>query len=178
LGGRDLGPVPEGVRPTSDRVRESLFSSLGNLEGLRVLDLFAGTGALGLEAFSRGADSVVFAERSRRVARALSRRLASLGLSDEDAIRILVTDAKKAIARLATGSEGAGFDLVLLDPPYADGDREEVIESLFSAGILAAGARVVVERPKRHPLPPLPAVRVVDERRYGDTVLTWLEATG
>jgi 16S rRNA (guanine966-N2)-methyltransferase len=80
LRGRALGPVPEGVRPTADRVRESLFSVLGSVEGLRVLDLCAGTGALGIEAYSRGASEVVWVERSRTVARALSARLADLGI--------------------------------------------------------------------------------------------------
>ncbi|MAG29311.1 MAG: 16S rRNA (guanine(966)-N(2))-methyltransferase RsmD [Deltaproteobacteria bacterium] len=176
LGGRDLGAVPDGVRPTPDRVRESLFSSLGDVGGLRVLDLFAGTGALGLEAFSRGAATVVFVERSRRVARDLSRRLGALGLEDDDSIRLVAADARKAIGRMAKQGEPL-FDLVLLDPPYAEGEREAVIDALFDTQILADRARVVVEGPKRHPLPPRPGVRVVDERSYGDTLVTWLEAS-
>jgi len=95
FGGRDLGAVPEGVRPTSDRVRESLFSVLGSVEGLSVLDLFAGTGALGLETVSRGASEVLFVERSRRVARELSQRLERLGLDASFSTRPM----KKAIAR-------------------------------------------------------------------------------
>lgn len=174
FGGRDLGAVPEGVRPTSDRVRESLFSVLGSVEGLSVLDLFAGTGALGLEAVSRGASEVLFVERSRRVARELSQRLERLGLDASDGVRLMPIDAKKAIARLA--KEGLEqFDLVFLDPPYEKGDREGTLEALFAAGILREHARVVVEGPKRHPLPPLSGVRVLDERDYGDTKLTWLE---
>jgi 16S rRNA (guanine966-N2)-methyltransferase len=177
LGGRDLGSVPNGVRPTSDRVRESLFSTLGNLTAVRVLDLFAGTGALGLEALSRGAAHVVFVERSRRVARELTRRLERLDLGDSDAIDVLVTDAQKAIRRLRLDSVEP-FDLVFLDPPYDQGEREPTLRLLFSAGILAAHARVVVEGPKRHPLCALPGARVVDERHYGDTTLTWLESSG
>lgn len=177
LGGRDLGRVPEGVRPTSDRVRESLFSSLGSVEGLRVLDLFAGTGALGLEAISRGADQVVFVDRSRQVIRGLRARLATLGLDDPGSVQILALDAKKAIGRLASAN-GKGFDLVFLDPPYEEGDRVGTLTALFSAGILEAHARVVVEGPKRHPLPALSGVRVLEERDYGDTKLTWLESSG
>lgn len=177
LGGRDLGSVPDGVRPTSDRVRESLFSALGSIDGLAVLDLFAGTGALGIEAYSRGASRVVFVEKSRRVARALRARLAKLDLDprDDDSISLVESDALRAIRRLAGDAEQR-FDLVFLDPPYAEGDREATLTALFSSGLLESGARVVVEGPKRHPIAPLPGIRVVNERRYGDTLLTWLQA--
>lgn len=179
LRGRDLGSVPDGVRPTSDRVRESLFSALGALDGLAVLDLFAGTGALGIEAYSRGAKPIVFVERSRKVARALRKRLTALELDPQQhpEIRLLETDAIRGLRRLAQDS-GAGFDLVFMDPPYADGDRERTLEAVFSSGLLNPAARVVVEGPRRHPVPPLPGMRVVHERRYGDTLLTWLEASG
>jgi 16S rRNA (guanine(966)-N(2))-methyltransferase RsmD len=172
LGGRELGRVPEGVRPTSDRVRESLFAALGSVEGCRVLDLFAGSGALGLEAFSRGARSVVFVDRSRRVVRSLRRLLERLELEGRPELRILSLEAGRAIRRLA--GEEARFDLVFVDPPYATEEREGTLETLFASGILEPGATVVVEGPKRHPLPPLPGIRVVDERRYGDTLLSWL----
>lgn len=176
LRGRDLGPVPKGVRPTTDRVRESLFSALGSVEGLSVLDLFAGTGALGLEAFSRGAKRVVYVERSRGVAQALKRRLEKLALDDDSAFQLHVIDAKKGIGRLAKQAD-LSFDLVFLDPPYAEDDRESFLETLFAAGILSEGARVVVEGPTRHPVRPLPGMRIVDERRYGDTLLTWIVST-
>jgi 16S rRNA (guanine(966)-N(2))-methyltransferase RsmD len=178
FGGRDIGSVPGGVRPTSDRVRESLFSALGSVEGLRVLDLFTGTGALGLESVSRGAGRVVFVDRSRRVIRDLRGRFDLLGIEEEpDSVRILALDAKKAIERLEKEGKER-FDLVFLDPPYEEGDRVGTLTALFSAGILSAQARVVVEGPKRHPLPALPGVRVLDERDYGDTKLTWLESSG
>jgi 16S rRNA (guanine(966)-N(2))-methyltransferase RsmD len=177
FGGRDLGTVPKGVRPTSDRVRESLFSALGSVEGLRVLDLFAGTGALGLESLSRGARRVVFVDRSRRVIRELRGRVDLLGLEESDSLRIIALDAKKAIEKLVKEGE-EGFDLVFLDPPYEEGDRVGTLAALFSAGILREHARVVVEGPKRHALPALPGVRVLDERDYGDTKLTWLESSG
>ena len=89
-------------------------------------------------------------------------------------MRLLTSEAKKAIKRLAREGE-AEFDLVFLDPPYEKGDREGTLTALFEAGILSEHARVVVEGPKRHPLPPLSGVRVFDERDYGDTKLTWLE---
>ncbi|MEZ4330696.1 MAG: 16S rRNA (guanine(966)-N(2))-methyltransferase RsmD [Myxococcota bacterium] len=172
LRGRDLGGVPEGVRPTTDRVRESLFSVLGPAIGQRVLDLCAGTGALGLEAYSRGAEEVVWVERSRGVARALRERLARLGLEDEPGLRLLVADAGVAIRRLA--GAGAPFDLVFYDPPYAAEDRVETLRALFASGLVAASGTVVVEGARRHPLPAVAGARVVDERRYGDTVLCWL----
>jgi len=176
LRGRDLGTVPEGVRPTADRVRESLFSVLGSVEGLRVLDLCAGTGALGLEAHSRGADAVLFVERSRSVARALSARLSDLGLAGEPSLRIEVADALTAIEKLAEASEPA-FDLVFFDPPYAASDREGILAALFASPVAAPRATVVVEGSRRHPLPAIAGTRVVDERRYGDTVLLWLVRT-
>lgn len=176
LRGRDLGSVPDGVRPTSDRIRESLFAALGDLEGVRVLDLFAGTGALGLEAYSRGAEGVVFVERSRKVVRALRRRLQRLELEQAEGLQVVEGEAAVALRRLA---DQRPFELVLVDPPYAEleegGAGIRVLEALFASEILASRATVVVEGPKRHPLPPLPGVRVVDERRYGDTLLTWLE---
>jgi 16S rRNA (guanine966-N2)-methyltransferase len=181
LRGRDLGRVPPGVRPTTDRVRESLFSALGSLEGARVLDLFAGTGALGLEAYSRGATSVVFVERSRRVAHALRRRLEALSLAEEAGLSWMTCEADVAVRRMA--DQGASpFDLVFLDPPYeadrASTAREATVAALLSSGLLSPGARVVVEGPTRHPLAPVPGARVAHERRYGDTLLTWLEPVG
>ena len=172
LRGRDLGSVAAGVRPTSDRIRESLFSSLGDVTGLRVLDLFAGTGALGLEAFSRGAIEVVFVERAKRVARDLRGRLDRLGLGDEKAIRVLPLEALRAIRRLSEA--GACFDLVFLDPPYESDARETTLAALFASSVLSSDATVVVEGPKRHPVPPLPGVKRLAERHYGETVLTWL----
>lgn len=173
LRGRVLGPVPEGVRPTTDRVRESLFSVLGALEGVRVLDLFAGTGALGLEAYSRGAARVVWVERSGAVARTLAQRLEELGLADEPALSLVVADAARALRRLERDAEPA-FDLVFFDPPYAATERDAILEKLLASPLLHADSRVVVEGSKRHPLPAVGAARVVDERRYGETVLTWL----
>ena len=175
LKGRDLGAVPEGVRPTTDRVRESLFAALGPIEGLSVLDLFAGTGALGLEAYSRGASRVVFVDQSRKVARILRRRIASLGLKDLPELQVMESPAERALKKLSE-EEGQKFDLVFVDPPYAEKDREEVLVAIFAQDVLNPGATVVVEGPKGHPVPPLAGVRVSGERRYGATLLTWLEA--
>ena len=178
LRGRSLGSVPDGVRPTSDRVRESLFAVLGDLTGRHVLDLFAGTGALGLEAYSRGAERVVFVERSSRVARALRKRLAALSLDDESGIELVNGEATRVLRRLESRAE-RGFDLVFLDPPYADlALRDATLEVLLASPLLDMDSTVVVEGLKRHALPPLSRARIADERRYGDTVLTWLAPVG
>jgi 16S rRNA (guanine(966)-N(2))-methyltransferase RsmD len=159
------------VRPSADRVREALFARLGDLEGAVVLDLFAGTGALGIEAVSRGATRVVFVERSPASAACLRRNLASLELGEE--ARLLREDVARALRRL--GREGQRFDLVLLDPPYAEGEvLERALAGLVAERLLAAGATVVVERGRRHPVAPVAGLAPVDERRYGDTVVATL----
>lgn len=173
LRGRELGPVPQGVRPTADRVRESLFSVLGGVAGFRVLDLCAGTGALGIEAYSRGATAVVWVEESRAIARALSQRLARLGLRGEPGLTVEVGEAGRTIERLARAGT-APFDLVFCDPPYASEAYERVLGALFQSPLIGPDSTVVVEGARRHPLPAIAGARVVDERRYGDTVLTWL----
>jgi len=176
LRGRNLGAVPAGVRPTGDRVRESIFTSLGHVTGLRVLDLFAGTGAMGLEACSRGAERVVFVERSRPVLQSLRQRIERLGLEDDGRIRVVPGEAERVLRRL-TG-ESICFDLVFVDPPYADTKREALLEVLFAGRLLSPTGVVVVEGPKRHPLGPVAGARVVDQRRYGETLLTWLVPVG
>ena len=114
LTGRRLRSLRGGLRPTSDRVREALFARLGALPGVRVLDLYAGTGALGIEALSRGARSAVFVEREGRTRAVLRGNLGDLGV---DAVaRVVAGDAPRAVAAL--GRNGARFDLVLIDPPY------------------------------------------------------------
>jgi 16S rRNA (guanine966-N2)-methyltransferase len=180
LGGRDLGTVPKGVRPTSDRVRESLFSILGPLEGKHILDLFAGTGALGLEAYSRGAERIVFVEKSRKTAHALRKRLSDLDLDAAGGpLTLMPMAAEKAVrvlsAQMLEDPPGTPFDLVFMDPPYADeDDRVGALENLLATPLLSATGVVVVEGPKRHPLPPVAGGRILEERSYGDTILTWI----
>lgn len=160
------------MRPTSDRVREALFARLGDLAEARVLDLFAGSGALGIEALSRGAEEVVFVERAGAVAAVLQANLDELQLTDRS--RLLRVDVPAALRRL--GSELARFDLALLDPPYAETDtRERALRALATSGILAPHATVVVEAARHAPPGAVPGLVPVDERRYGDTVLHWLE---
>ena len=163
-GGRRLA-APRGgrTRPTADRVREALFSMLGPLADARVLDLFAGSGALGLEALSRGAAEATFVDSSAASVAAVRANLEAVGGEAEvrraDALRFLRTAA----------GETRHYDLVLLDPPYRSAERlgRELSEAL--PGVLAPAALVVCESDRRAPLPlDLP---LKDERRYGDTLI-------
>jgi 16S rRNA (guanine966-N2)-methyltransferase len=162
FGGRRLrSPRGEATRPTAERVREAVFSMLGDLGGLRVLDLFAGSGALGIESLSRGAAAVTFVERAPRALDALRANVHALGLGDR--ARVLDGDA---LAALRAPGE---YDLVFLDPPYAAAGSLEGALVRGLPGVLAAGARVVSESDRRQPLElGLPVTR---ERRYGDTMI-------
>ncbi|HRO16199.1 MAG TPA: 16S rRNA (guanine(966)-N(2))-methyltransferase RsmD [Paracoccus sp. (in: a-proteobacteria)] len=162
------------LRPTTDRVRESIFNLLVNshgvrLEGARVLDLFAGTGALGLEALSRGAARVAFVDDGA-TARALIRA------NVEKARAMGVTDLWRRDATSLGPNRGAGYDLLFLDPPYGKGLGERALASALAGGWLAPDALVVWEEDTA-PLPP-PGLTPIDQRRYGDTLVTLLRAEG
>jgi 16S rRNA (guanine966-N2)-methyltransferase len=168
--------VPGGssVRPTADRVREALFARLGDLGGLRVLDLFGGSGALGIEARSRGAARVVFVERAGSVAALLRENLVDLGVLDR--AQVVRGDATGVARRLARAGER--FELALVDPPYAEAETAlRALRALATSGILARGATVVVEASRRAPPPRVEGLEPLDERRYGDTVIHRFEAT-
>ncbi|HLY50634.1 MAG TPA: 16S rRNA (guanine(966)-N(2))-methyltransferase RsmD [Solirubrobacteraceae bacterium] len=165
LGGRSLvAPRGRGTRPTPERVREALFSILGNLDGLRVLDLFAGSGALGIEALSRGAAEVTLVDAGRGAVEAIARNLSSLRIDAE------VRRQTAAAFLQQAGSERRQYDLVFLDPPYGEAVRLAPQLSTALAPVLAAGARVVFESDRRNPAE-LDRLRCVDERRYGDTLI-------
>jgi 16S rRNA (guanine966-N2)-methyltransferase len=167
FGGRRLAAPPgTATRPTSDRVREALFSTLGPLDGARVLDLFAGSGALGIEALSRGAAFAHFADRDRRAVAVVRANLEALGVGSDEA-RVRVQSARTALRNARAAA--ATYDLVFLDPPYrhAPGMGRELGEEL--TGVLARGARIVTESDRRAPLE-LPFT-LTHERRYGDTLI-------
>jgi len=137
-----------GLRPTSDRIRETLFNWLAPLiSGTRCLDLFAGTGALGLEALSRGAAEVCFVERQEAAARVLEESLRRFG---SDAGRVVVADALRFLA-----GPPQQFDVIFLDPPFGDVDLGDLCK-LLSDGWLAGGGRVYLEMPRARELPVLP----------------------
>jgi 16S rRNA (guanine966-N2)-methyltransferase len=160
--------TPRGARtrPTADRVREALFSMLGDVSGARVLDLYAGSGALGIEALSRGAESAVFVEREQRALAALRRNLEAVGA---DAV-VRRQDVLRFLAR----PEGT-FDLVFCDPPYDVAPA--VAPALYDAlpGLAEENARIVTESDKRNPL--LLSLPLVVERSYGDTRIAIHSAT-
>lgn len=166
-GGRRLSaPRGDATRPTADRVREALFSSLGPLDDALVLDLFAGSGALGIEALSRGAAHADFVDSAPRAIAAIRANLEALGIGAEEA-GVRRQDAR-AFLRKARGA-GREYDLVLLDPPYrrAAGLGRELTEALVP--VLGAGARVVSESDRRAPLEL--GLALTTERRYGDTLI-------
>ncbi len=167
LRGRRFRVPRGGARPTADRVREALFGRMGDLEGKSVLDLYAGSGALGIEAVSRGAARVVAIEQSAGSLAVLRKNLLALEL--EDVVQVVPGDVPRSIKRLERAHER--FDLALLDPPYASGEPLRALEALVRSTILAPEAMVVLERGRRHPLPRVDGLVPLDERRYGDTVI-------
>ncbi|MGV1089400.1 MAG: 16S rRNA (guanine(966)-N(2))-methyltransferase RsmD [Mycobacterium sp.] len=166
-GGRRLVVPPRGTRPTTDRVREALFNVLAarvDFDGLRVLDLYAGSGALGLEALSRGAAAVTFVESDRRAADVITRNITTIGLPG-------ATVRRGSVATVLAGA-GTPMDLVLADPPYdvPAGEVEAVLSLLQRHGWVTAGSVVVVERGASSPALAWSGEWTLwPERRYGDT---------
>lgn len=169
-GGRRIAAPPgAATRPTTDRVREALFSALGDVTGLRVLDGYAGSGALGLEALSRGAAHILLVERAPAALRVLRANVAALGLAGA------VVHAGP-LGPLLAGPSPSAYDLVLLDPPYAQ-EVERDLAALVVGGWLASGADVVLERASRGTEPTVPAPLTVRRTKaYGKTSLWYLRA--
>jgi 16S rRNA (guanine966-N2)-methyltransferase len=193
-GGRRLA-VPPGhsVRPTSDRVREALFASvlatLGSLSGASVLDLYAGSGAVGLEALSRGAADVLLIEADARAAEMIRRNIAAVGLPGARLIcdrveRVLSRGASRGTApggRTPRATRQGPYELVFADPPYSamDAEIEAILRILSGGDWLAAGALVVLERDTRSgPVPWPPGYAQDRSRRYGETTLWYGRASG
>lgn len=160
---------PKGTRPTSDRVREALFSSLEammDLDGAQVLDLYAGSGALGFEALSRGAEHATFVESDKRAAEVLKANAKELGFAN--------TTIANRTAEAYVSAEGEKFDVVFADPPYAvtDDEIEKVLRGI--APRLAEDAVLIVERASRSSEPAWPdGVEPLRAKRYGDTAVYW-----
>jgi len=163
-GRRLAAPVADHVRPTTDRVREAVFDilfSLGGVDGMQVADLFAGTGALGIEALSRGAASVTFVDRDPRSVAAVRANLASAGLADAESggdATVVLADVESWAA-----STASRYDLVLCDPPYGYTGWEPLVERLpADLAVLESAAE----------LPPVEGWVVLRSRRYGGTIVT------
>lgn len=176
LRGRPLAAPHSGsIRPTTDRTREAVFNVLAHrfpdrLEGARVLDLFAGTGAFGLEALSRGASHAVFIEESAEGRGLIRTNVEAFGLTGRT--KIFRRDAT-AIGDIGTLSP---FGLVFADPPYGKGLGEQALRSVRDGGWLQPGALCVVEEIASVPFDPGPDFPIIDERSYGDTVIRFLAA--
>lgn len=177
-GGRTIAtPRGVGTRPTTDRVREAVFSrlqALTDLDGARVLDLYAGSGALGLEAVSRGARHLLAVERHRATAALVERNARALGFSDLVEVR-----SASVAGVLQGGPAGQAYDVVLVDPPYPlpEQDLAQVLRQLVSEGWLGPDAVVVVERSARSPEPTWPpGLDHLGSRSYGETAVHVAEA--
>ncbi|NVN98210.1 MAG: 16S rRNA (guanine(966)-N(2))-methyltransferase RsmD [Geobacteraceae bacterium] len=173
--GRKLHP-PTGsrVRPTADRVKEALFSSLtsrfGSFDGVNVLDLFSGSGGLGIEALSRGAKKVVFVDAHPESIALTQKNLALTGFTDQ--ATVLKSDALKAIRQLS--DNGTVFDLILIDPPYADKEvTTEALTLIVKSSLLSSSGVMAVETDNRFELPLPDTLSLANKRVYGDTA-TWL----
>ncbi len=174
--GRTLrAPKGQAARPTQDRVREAVFDILGGrVAGTAVLDLFAGTGAMALEALSRGAASAVLVEADPRVFDVLMRNVESLGAGGADA---LLSDYRQALRVLR--ARGKRFDLVFLDPPYGKGLGSAAAGALVRAGLVGPGAAIVAEEAVRLPDDPFPpGWETTVDRRYGDTRIRVFDVPG
>ncbi len=178
--GKALSAVGKGdagahLRPTTDRVRENIFNILAGgrlgdpVTGAICLDLFAGTGALGLEALSRGAAHVTFVDQGRKAAQLISANIKLLGVGDQT--RMIKADATRQPI-----SSDTPFDLIFLDPPYGRQMGEKALQLLLQADLVAENATIVWE--ENAPQTALPGLDLVDTRRYGDTHATFLKASG
>jgi 16S rRNA (guanine966-N2)-methyltransferase len=177
-GRRIAAPAGRTTRPTPDRVRGALFSALesrlggpGSLEGLRVLDLFAGSGALGIESLSRGAVSVTFVEHDRAALSALTQNLKSMGV--ESKARVVAEDAVRALDVLQ--ARGDRFDAAFLDPPYGAPEAELALAALGLASLVHAGGILVLEHATADAPPEHAGLALLRTRAYGSVSLTLYE---
>ena len=171
-GRRLITPKKEFLRPTSDRVKESIFNMLGReVEEKVVLDLFSGTGNLGIEALSRGAKRAVFVEKSRDAFKLIQRNISTCHL--EDRSEVLLKDVEQAIRMLKRKREC--FDLILMDPPYEKGLIERTLKRLHTETIYHGESILVIEHHRRELLPDISGVwNLIRQRRMGDTLISIL----
>jgi len=177
LRGRPLAtPRTDAIRPTSDRTREAVFNVIAHawpqkLDGARVLDLFSGTGALGLEALSRGAAQCLFIEESAEGRGLIRTNIEEFGLQGR--AKIFRRDA----TRLGEAGTIAPFDLVFADPPYGKGLAERALQSALAGGWLAADALVIIEEATASPFHPVEGLDLIERREWGDTSVTFCART-
>ena len=169
--------APESIRPTLDNVRKAIFDILGEgVEGSRVLDLFAGSGALGIEALSRGAVSCTFVDNSRASIKAIKANLEGLGLAGAgngpSESSVIYADSAAAIGRLA--GDGAAFDIILMDPPYYKELAKKTLSLLGNCDILSGTGVAVIEHSKHDRMPDSSgSLKLLRTARYGDTLVSF-----
>lgn len=172
-GRRLVAPTGLMTRPTADRIRESVFNILtGSVQAKQVLDLFAGTGALGIEALSRGAARAVFIDQAKAAVAVIRSNISHLGLDDR--ARVIQWNILKSLNCLA--STPATFDLVFMDPPYETHAVTPALNALVACGALAPGARIVIEHSIREPLVSvMDPLTITDQRRFGKTLVSFMD---
>jgi 16S rRNA (guanine(966)-N(2))-methyltransferase RsmD len=169
--GRRLAtPTGSHIRPVLDQVKESIFNILYSVENLDVLDLFAGTGSIGLEAISRGAASVMFVDSDREAVKLLHENIRKC--SFENQCRVIPKHINSALKMLE--KSGRKFDLIFIDPPYLKDLVNPTIRQVFETGLLNDGGTIIIEHHPKEPIENLPnGLKISDERKYGQTLMTF-----
>ena len=166
--------MPKGIRPTQDKVRKALFDILGDIEGLSFLELFAGSGAVGLEAVSRGVETLALVEYNRDCLLAMRKNIESLKVK---ACSIYPQEASAAI--IALQRQGRKFDIIFLDPPYHEDMAKKTLQTLSAYDILAPNGFIVVQHFKKENLPETLGVFILfKQHKYGDSMLTFYRKAG
>jgi len=167
--------APQGIRPTEERVRKAFFDIMGDISGLSFLELFAGSGAMGFEALSQGASTVLFVEKNRQAVKAIEDNLQALRIANQaeliaaDVLEILPVIAKK----------GCKFDLIFLDPPYYEGMAEKTLQRLAEYDILQNSGYLIVQHFRKDPIPKQTGGFVVfKQSKYGSTMLSFFRMEG
>lgn len=169
--GRRLAAPKSGrIRPALDQVKEAVFNILGDISGVKVLDLFAGTGSIGIEALSRGAKECVFVDESREAISIIRENLRRLGI-EQNAI---VFAKSASIAVRVLGRRGEQFDLIFIDPPYLKNLVNSTVEKIDEYKLLKQGGTIVIEHHPKEPVLKHKAFEISDRRKYGQTVVTFM----
>ena len=171
-GHRLVAPKSNRVRPALDQVKEAIFNILFNVEGMRVLDLFAGSGSIGIEALSRGASLTVFVEEWDKAVECIYKNLEHTNLASQ--AKVVKSTVGRAIATLSR--KGGEFDLVFVDPPYEKGLVNPTLEELVRSTLLADDATVIVEHHPKEMIGEVKGLTLTDSRKYGQTLVTFLQA--
>ncbi len=168
-----VAPDSPRVRPALDKVKGAIFNILFDVHGARVLDLFAGSGAVGIEALSRGASLALFVEEWDKACEAIKRNLTHCKLTPR--ARILRCTVESAIRKLHRDEES--FNLIFVDPPYQKGLVSSTLRKLAASSIAAPDALIIVEHHPKEPIPEIPGLTLTDSRKYGQTLITFLART-